>query len=315
MEAGLLDEKEFIAWVGISPMDKELNPVNKKREREFSPVKVVDEEGNLKDFYVMSLEGLDPADVLGMRKIQLQYHAEIIMDEHLLPRDRQLSKDQPMKWFNFAKSGHAGEYRLGGLQVNQRSHLPSLSQCLSRASSIIEERQFKENLEVEEQLAAEAAAADDGDGVLDEIDGDEPAGVVHVAAATAESLLGTSLRQSATAKKKPAGRGKKRKGAEEEEEDFQESESGVGASNRMVELAKSDPELAVVAQKHEKITGRTAPKCFESLKMADCFVEGNKVKQAVYGVPRRQGCDNLLMILFFFRIFWYDIIMLYYTIV
>ena len=35
-EAALLDEKEFLAWVGLEPLDKDLNAKKSRNEREFS---------------------------------------------------------------------------------------------------------------------------------------------------------------------------------------------------------------------------------------------------------------------------------------
>eukprot|EP00438_Fugacium_kawagutii_P016280 Skav201194 [mRNA] locus=scaffold633:304690:311323:- [translate_table: standard] len=286
-ECGLLDEKEFTAWIGLTPQDKEFNG-KKGKDREIMPVLTCDEEGNYKEFYLVSLEGMQIGDVLGMRKTQFQYYVDIIMDEHHVPAGCQLSREQPRNWFEFAGKDHFRKHRgmtirptSSGGEKQDKPPIYSMSQLISKANSIIAERE-----------RAEAGFGFEGSGLgdsqdslddLDQIDAGKAGGPQH--ARLDSTYLGGIGPSSApkTAPKKGTKARAKKKG--EEDEDM-EGESAAGSSARMLELNKNDPELAVVAKKHEKLTGRAAPKSFENLRVGDVFVEGNKAKQSLYGARK-----------------------------
>lgn len=286
-EAGLLDEKEFTAWVGLSPADKEFNAKKgKTADREIMPVTICDEEGHYRDFYLVSLEGLNPSDVLSMRKIQLQYFVDIIMDEHLLPLGRQFAREQPKNWFDFAGKDHCNKMRSGGLKISERAKLPLLTDIMSKAASIMEARENQEEQNAAEQLEAEAAMGTSG--FLSDIDDEQDEGPKHVQMGDASGLLGT-MGPAAAEKKKGTKAPRRKKEKEEEDEDLEEV-SQAGSTTRMIELAKMDPVLASVAAKHEKLTGRPAAKCFfEGLSVRDAFTKTNQ-KQKNYGVPCLPYC-------------------------
>lgn len=275
-EAALLDEKEFLAWVGLEPLDKDLNAKKSRNEREFSPCLVCDEEGNYKEFYLVSLEGLQPADVMSMRKIQCQYYVDIIMDEHHVPQGCQVSKDQPKNWFEFASQGHVTKLRGGGLKVSDRAKLISLSSMMAKAATIIQSREAAEE---------EQEAGHDESNYLDQLDDVDSSGPKHAQFADSSALLGSMQPLAKKEKKQPQSRGRRKADKGDEQEDNElELESATGSTSRLLELQKVDPELAIVAQKHQKITGRFAPKCFENLQIKDVFAEGTKSKQSAYGV-------------------------------
>ena len=287
----MLDEKEFASWVGLSPLDKDLNG-KKGKDREIMPIRSVDEEGNWKEFYLVSLEGLELGDVLSMRRTQFQYYVDIILDEHHVPMGNQLSKDQPRNWFEYATKDHFTKHRGfvpkqtfssssgDGLKLD-RPLVHSLSKLMEKASGIISSR---------EDAEAHAEAPDDDEmdsqDQLADIDAENEGKSIRHAQLPDMMLsnMGGPTPTKPAPKKQARGSHKKRK-TDEEEDDAVDLESATGSSLRMLELGKNDPELVVVAQKHENITGRKAPKSFENLRVQDVFVDGNSTgKQNLYGV-------------------------------
>ncbi len=289
-EAGLLDEKEFTAWVGLSPADKEFNgKKGKTADREIMPVTICDEEGHFRDFYLVSLEGLNPGDVLSMRKVQLQYFVDIIMDEHLLPLGRQFAREQPKNWFDFAGKDHCNKMRSGGLKISERAKLPLLTDIMNKASSIIEARENQEEQLAAEQLESEAMMGT-GANYLDDIDDEQDEGPKHVQLGDSTGLLGTMGATAVASDKKKSKPAKRKRDKAEEDDEEMDEVSQAGSTTRLVELTKTDPVLAAVATKHEKLTGRPAPKCFfEGLSVRDAFARNNQ-KQKNYGVPCLPCC-------------------------
>lgn len=279
VECGLLDEKEFAAWVGLSPNDKDLNG-KKGKDKEIMPVKTVDESGHCKEFYLVSLEGLQPGDIFSMRRTQFQYYVDIVMDEHHVQPSTQLSRDQPKNWFEFASKAHGAKHRgMGGEKQDRKPTIHSLSLLMEKASAIVSRRESAEVVPQEPGDSQDSQAYADE---LDALDAEKEGGPQHAQLQDESMLLGSGANPGkGPAPKKTARTGKKK--ALGDDDDDMEIDSVAGSSARMVELTKNDPEMSIVAQRHEKITGRSAPKCFENLQVKDVFVEGSKIKQNMYG--------------------------------
>ncbi len=97
----MLTEAEFVELFTISPRDvKNLKKLN-----------CCNEEGEQKEFYVISLKGLDASQVFGMRRIQLAHEVTIEKDEFQMLHSEQLVPSQPSDWFSFASQKHFENFR------------------------------------------------------------------------------------------------------------------------------------------------------------------------------------------------------------
>ena len=259
-------------------------------KKELRTCTVQDQEGQWKEFYLIGLEGLDPYEQASVRKIEFSHYVTVKMDEEMMSAEMQLTRSQPQSWFNYTMADHTGKHRpyLKSAKNEKPVTFLSVEDWRARAEKIIAAREAAESL----AFAAENPAPDGEQGdVLDDIDSEVGAknkGPVHQQLESVDEMMGPA-QNAQNAKPKKATKRKRGKGAEPEED--VESASGTGVptlTGGVLELAKSDPDMAVVAKRHEEITKRPMAPCFAALEMSYVFKKSGKIGQAKNGAPRLQ---------------------------
>ena len=277
-----LTADEFEDLVGINPTDKELKK-NKELAKDLVPIQILSENGVWKDHYLVSMHGVSESERAPLKKMQVSYEVVVRMAEELLGQEHHFAKNQSQNWFQFAQGDHAAKHRKQN-RTNRPPHLVDCTMWRAKASEIKLARQAAE-------LVASSGAPDSQDshpdvfGDMDRENGEEE-GPRHHRVATAAETFGSETPVVPKRKAAPKRRGRAALEEEDDEDADLASASGTGthdSSARMVELSRSDPEMAVVAKRHESITNRPVSRCFLSLDIMFVIKNSGRIGQAING--------------------------------
>lgn len=226
---------------------------------------------------------LSPNEVFGIRRLQVGHRVAVEQQEHLLFADRQLVQDQGDTWRKFASDVHVASLP-SGAKVSGRPGLHTVPELRAKAQAIQEAR--SNAVEAHHGLDSEESQAGSED-LLDEMDGSQSANAPrHTAAVSAK--VGSLSATVATPKVKRTP--KKNKTADETDEI-----SSTGAVARSLgDLSRVDPEMAVVAFKHESVTGRPSSGSLANLQIRR-FLQGEKLGHFLNGVSG-SGSQGLLSV-------------------
>ena len=259
----MLTEAEFTDVFGISVKDVQ----NLKK------IEGVNEEGEKRNFYLISLKGLSAEEVFGMRRVMLCHEMAVNQSEFQVQAGEQLTDDQGHKWFSFASKGHFDNAR--PFKLNGKSSMITGGSLHQLARELTESR--------EDALMPDSQDSSGKDqDLLDEMDcnGDEGGseGPKHEVVTEADRMLGRGAMAAPEKSTK-----KKRKVAPVEEDDIPE-EAGSTMSSQLAHLETTDPLMFDVAKKHHKITGRATPPCLLMLTVAKQFQGDTKIGHVLNGV-------------------------------
>ena len=273
-QVGCLTKQEFKTLTGINPAD----PAAKNQVQ---TAKIQGEDGKWKEYILVSLSGMDLSELASMRKMEVSHFVDVRLDEQILSSEMQITKGQMQLWYDFSSGDHVSKHRPQNRTATNDKPVSLYS--------ISAWREMAEELE-SERAAAEIAAlpAPSSDG-LAELDMEQASGPVHQQVESVQDMLGGP---TADANKKASKKAAKRKRDKDKEEDDMLLEdrvfqSGTGslALGGITELARLDPDMAVVARRHEELTKRGLAPCFANLEMGYVFQKGGKIGQAKKGVP------------------------------
>lgn len=262
-DAGLLTESEFVDLFGGSPKDI----------KGYKPISCKNEEGETRNFYVISLKGIDGDKILSMRRCRLSHEVTVEQSEFQLLATEQLTSQQGKDWFAFASRGHFEKVR--PVRASGRSNLKSGADFFEIADR--KERDRREELEESDASNDEQNALEEMDADAEEEKANEPK---HVQVADASTMLGTTFAV-------PAEKPKKRRKIDREEDDLEgdmPEEAGSNASSQLAHLAKIDNEMYQVAKKHNALTQRPTPGCLFNLNVVAQVANPGKIGSILYGV-------------------------------
>ena len=267
-DVGLLTESEFVDVFDMSP----------KEIKGYKPISCKNEEGEVRNFYVVTLKGIDPDLILSMRRCRLSHEVSVEQNEFQLLLSEQLTSQQGKDWFAFASKGHFEKVR--PFRPTAKSSLKAGSDVNELWERLNREREAKIG-EEEENASHNGSEVED---VMDQLDNaseaKQPSGPKHMQIGDAASMLGSTF---AVPQDKPK---KKRKTAVEDDDEEMPEEAGSNASSQLAHLQQVDNDMFLVAKRHALISQRPTPSCLFNMNVVKQLTTPGKIGSILYGVAR-----------------------------
>ena len=267
-DAGLLTESEFVDVFDISP----------KEIKGYKPISCKNEEGEVRNFYVISLKGIDPDLILSMRRCRLSHEVSVEQNEFQLLLSEQLTAQQGKDWFAFASKGHFEKVR--PFRPTAKSSLKSGADFNELNERLNRERQAK----IGEGESEDSQQEQD---VMEQLDLDheagsgQPAGPKHMEIRDAASMLGSTFATPAERPKK-----KRRAAVVDDDDDEMPEEAGSNISTQLAHLQQVDNDMYQVARKHSQISQRPTPSCLFNMDIVKQLTSPGKIGCVLNGVAR-----------------------------
>lgn len=230
------------------------------------------EEGGKLEAFLFSPTGFPELEASGLRRVRQTYEQSCFSSDVYVHPSFQLEKSQAGLWFDWAKTKQL-EKRPGPSRATAKSALKKYSEVAELADA----SQKKAN-ETAEEMLDDASENGSQEGDIYAALNDAEASEVVKQKVKADPMA--AMEGSTTASSGPLKKRKRKNAAEEEEPDLDNASSvGGGGTVSNVDLARVDPQMALVASRYQAVTGGKEALCLTRLRVID-FLQSTKISRS-----------------------------------